>query len=309
MGFLENDGDLIVDAVLTDTGRMRMADGTFCISKYAFGDDEINYRLYRNGNHPLGAHTSGSLYYDLEILQTPVFETFTNNTSLMHSRLMTILRKDHLYLPVLKLNESYNNSTKMHASLREFVVAVNSETVEDLRTQVGFINGFDNTGGGYIRVEQGLDTTDISAAQQLSPDLKEEIYGIEIDNRLGYIVESSNGNPSYANKRFVDDDNIAFYLLSRTADPKFVAQMPIPSSTERRDQIISIQGPRGTSLNFSIKASSDLTLSNYLFGRLGSTDTATFTPTNVYYIDTNVRVTGLTTGYRLDIPVRFVKSY
>ena len=38
MGFLDNSGDIILDAVLTDTGRMRMAkgDGTFKIAKYAF---------------------------------------------------------------------------------------------------------------------------------------------------------------------------------------------------------------------------------------------------------------------------------
>ena len=48
MAFLENDGDLIMDAVLTDTGRFRLAkgDGSFKINKFAFGDDEINYNLY-----------------------------------------------------------------------------------------------------------------------------------------------------------------------------------------------------------------------------------------------------------------------
>ena len=67
MGFLDNSGDIILDAVLTDTGRMRLAkgDGSFKIAKFALGDDEINYELY-NANH-----ASGSAYYDLEILQTP----------------------------------------------------------------------------------------------------------------------------------------------------------------------------------------------------------------------------------------------
>ena len=74
MAFLDNSGDIILDAVLTDAGRRRLArgDGTFNISKFALGDDEINYRLYDP------AHTSGSAYYDLEILQTPVLEAFTS---------------------------------------------------------------------------------------------------------------------------------------------------------------------------------------------------------------------------------------
>ena len=63
MGFLDNSGDIILDAVLTDTGRKRLAqgDGSFKITKFALGDDEIDYGLY-DSNNP-----SGSAYYDLEI--------------------------------------------------------------------------------------------------------------------------------------------------------------------------------------------------------------------------------------------------
>ena len=41
MAFLDNSGDIILDAVLTTLGRRRMAEGRFRITKYAFGDDEI----------------------------------------------------------------------------------------------------------------------------------------------------------------------------------------------------------------------------------------------------------------------------
>ena len=73
MGFLDNSGDIILDAVLTDTGRMRLAkgDGSFKIQKFALGDDEIDYNLYDKNN------ASGSAYYDLEIMQTPILEAFT----------------------------------------------------------------------------------------------------------------------------------------------------------------------------------------------------------------------------------------
>ena len=39
MAFLDNSGDIILDAVLTDTGRMRLAkgDGSFRIAKFALG--------------------------------------------------------------------------------------------------------------------------------------------------------------------------------------------------------------------------------------------------------------------------------
>ena len=77
MAFLDNSGDIILDAVLTDTGRYRLAkgDGSFRVAKFALGDDEINYRLYDKNN------TSGSAYYDLSILQTPILEAFTDNAA------------------------------------------------------------------------------------------------------------------------------------------------------------------------------------------------------------------------------------
>ena len=97
MAFLDNSGDIILDAVLTDTGRLRLAkgDGSFNITKFALGDDEINYELYDKNN------ASGSAYYDIEILQTPVLEAFTNNTSLLKSKLLSISRTNLLYLPVV----------------------------------------------------------------------------------------------------------------------------------------------------------------------------------------------------------------
>tara|TARA_B100000131_G_C18124805_1_gene614303 strand:- start:2722 stop:3870 length:1149 start_codon:yes stop_codon:yes gene_type:complete len=99
MAFLDNSGDIILDAVLTDTGRLRLSqgDGSFKITKFALGDDEINYSLYDKN------HASGSAYYDLQILQTPILEAFTNNTSNLNTKLMSISRTNLLYMPTLKL--------------------------------------------------------------------------------------------------------------------------------------------------------------------------------------------------------------
>ena len=109
MGFLDNSGDIILDAVLTDLGRERMArgDGSFKITKFALGDDEINYGNYDKN------HASGSAYYDLEILQTPVLEAFTNNASSMTSKLISLSRNDILYLPVIMIDDRGDSATKM----------------------------------------------------------------------------------------------------------------------------------------------------------------------------------------------------
>ena len=98
MAFIDNSGDIILDAVLTDAGRKRLAagDGSFRIAKFALGDDEIDYSLYNTGA------TSGQ--EDLRILQLPVFEAFTNNTSVLKNKLLTYADNSLLYLPVIKLN-------------------------------------------------------------------------------------------------------------------------------------------------------------------------------------------------------------
>jgi hypothetical protein len=63
MAFLDNSGDIILDAVLTDAGRARLAagDGSFKISKFAFADDEIDYSKYDKGN------INGTAYYAIDI--------------------------------------------------------------------------------------------------------------------------------------------------------------------------------------------------------------------------------------------------
>ena len=115
MAFLDNSGDIILDAVLTDTGRARLAkgDGTFKITKFALADDEIDYSLYNS------AHASGSAYYDLEIMQTPLLEAFTNNTSSMKHKLISLPRTNLLFLPELRLNTVFESGTKMVSAVTE----------------------------------------------------------------------------------------------------------------------------------------------------------------------------------------------
>ena len=222
MAFLDNSGDIILDAVLTDTGRMRLAkaDGTFKITKFALADDEINYALYDKNN------ASGSAYYDLQILQTPVLEAFTNNGSSMKSKLLSIARNDLLYLPVLKLYDGPGYTVESTA--QAFVILADDSTVTSAIGTAGptflpgILNGNEPGGGGNsIRVDQGLDTTEISFSLPLDPDLRETQYLIEMDNRLGTLY--SGGAAALASTlRFIDDDNIATYYLTENTDTAFV---------------------------------------------------------------------------------------
>jgi hypothetical protein len=311
MGFLDNSGDIILDAVLTDTGRMRLAkgDGSFKIVKFALGDDEINYEIYNKDD------SRGSAYYDLEVLQTPVLEAFTDNAASMKSRLISIPRNNLLYLPVVKLNTTFDSSTAKHAT-GDFLIAVDTTSEDELFTNAsgvsvdGVLMGETPTrSGNRIRLDQGLDTTEISPARALDPLLLETQYAIEVDNRLGSIVERTDGVK--ASVSFVDDDSIATYYLSRGTDNEFVADI---QDTSENTSAGSIKGPRGTKLVFKVQSSLELNTSDFLFDTIGTTETITGsksdTGSGVSFktIKTTIRVTGVNTGYRIDIPVKFVKK-
>ena len=311
MAFLDNSGDIILDAVLTDAGRRRLArgDGSFKIAKFALGDDEINY-----GNYD-GTNTNGSAYYDLEILQTPILEAFTNNISSLKSKLITMTNNNLLYLPVIKLNSVDTNAGKFKvdtsgAASGSFAVLVDKDTMDEWGSNSGnessltnYIDGFNGplgaTGGGGIRLDQGLDTTEISNAFNLDAELTENQYIVELDNRFATIVGM---NGTSINPSFIDDDNIASYFLSTKA---FVGNLePDPGNGNPTDS--NIGGPRGTKLTLSLLASLTLRTSDYLFDQVGTS--TTFEDQNIKYIDSSVRVQGATTGYRVDVPVRFIKK-
>ena len=314
MAFLDNSGDIILDAVLTDTGRMRLAkgDGSFRISKFALGDDEIDYALY-DLNQPSNSQ-------DLNILQTPILEAFTNNTSNMNSRLTTYTKKHLLYLPIIKLNEiqkATSRNTAAGEAKGSFIVAVNLDTVNAITPAiVGEMFGADPLAAnqGNIQCDQGLDTSAIPPTTLLGGDLSETQYTIEIDNRLGSIYPTTIADNDLrrrgASPSFIDDDQIASYYFTLGTDPFYVSDNTDTKVVGQSSQ--TIQGPRGTTLQFRIGAALGVQNQNYLFTKLGTTG-QTFgaipAGTNTFsFIDTQVRVTGLTTGYRLDVPVRFIRK-
>lgn len=377
MAFLDNSGDIILDAVLTDTGRLRLAqgDGSFKISKFALGDDEINYGLYNKN------HASGSAYYDLEVLQTPVLEAFTNNTSNLKSKLLSMSRTNVMYMPTLKLakvplgNATYktggsngqkyqtgpsqmfrrNDPAGSFVSDEKFYVAVDKFTYDAMVhyrssssvagvgtnggafSRTGIIKGFtSSTDPGdtdIIRVDQGLDTTEISPALGLDTDLYESAYIVEMDYRLGRLKRHNSDTTENVN--YIDDDNIAsYYVTSQGTAQAFINPYGAldtaqdsdgsKSATDLEDiWLQTFEGPRGSTLHFRIQASQELNSSTYLFEQLGSSELSDAAsnimgfPTSdadsyiksatTYYIDATIRVVGANTGFRLDIPVRYVK--
>lgn len=289
MAFLDNSGDIILDAVLTDTGRKRMAQGSFRIQKFALGDDEIDYGLYNKD-------AAGS--EDLDILGTPILEAFTDNASGLKSKLLTIGGNNKLYLPVIKLHNVSPSSTRNDGA---FYIVVDEATKAKFENdQAGVMTYITDTTDGTdfettIRTYQGIDNE--AGPETLSSDLIENQYIIEIDNLLGAVYNRDNQAKTVS---YIDDDNIASYFLYKTANGNSDEVAVLGDGGQ------TISGAPGTSLSFRIKPQSALTKTSTIwFQRLGGeVEIATNT---YYYIDTTVKVMGATTGYRIDIPLRFLK--
>ena len=347
MAFLDNSGDIILDAVLTDTGRKRLAagDGSFRIAKFAMGDDEIDYNLYRNSNSSEGQHPSGSAYYDINILQTPVLEAFTNNTSVLKNKLVSYSRSDLLYLPVIKNNDvlsktiDKNTETFTNVPTGGYLITANYTTSDPdtfktsaaatspFRTFIGLLRGDRSfsSAGQFVCVDQGIDNSDLSV-QKLAPGdpLKETQYLVEMDNRLGQIL--SMDSTAVARPAFVDDDNIASYYFALNANSQYfaapdgtapgVSPFTLSDNQSSPADTFSVIGDSsggryGTRFCFRVLASENISTSNVLFTKLGGTTASGYvnaTGDSFYFIDSTIRITGFTTGYRLDIPVRFVKK-
>ena len=313
MGFLDNSGDIILDAVLTDLGRKRLAEGngSFKISKFALGDDEIDYGLYDKD------HGSGSNYFDINILQTPVLEAFTNNMSSMKSRLLSYSENDLLYLPVILVKEK--GESDFYTGLSSYIVLVDDATVDSLTDAsnaltTGVLNGFKpGQGSNLVRADQGLNTDELSGDMTLAEynsSLVETQFFIQVDNRLGIVRPKGSGGKdvSVFSPVSIDDDSIATYIFSDSDDSSVVTRLGANADS-------SLLGPRGTKVEFKIGASLDLRTSVFLFDQLGSAGTSnivsgtkTLAAADYKFIDSTVRVSGISTGYTLDVPVRFVKK-
>lgn len=326
MGFQDNSGDIIFDVVLTDEGRLRLAkgDGEFNITHFKCADDEINYGLFDKN--------AQSAYQDLQILQTPVFEAFTNNTSNMSSLLVSYAAQDLLYLPVLKLNQlnppaggGGNLNSAMHAS-GTFMVCVDSNTAgydqSNQTTGVG-VSDANKTHipgmmypsetnqvqkGTTIYIEAGYDTTAVPVGSNPADVIdmgSENEYVIEMDGRLGHL----SWNGVKLNPDFTDDDFIDTYSIDNVNEPDFVVPNFEPLSIGGEHVIA---GYRFMSLNFNIEPSSHLRNSDFYFQKFGGVTSmhqmnGSLGTNNVRFIDTLIKVTNLDTGYSLEIPIRYIK--
>ena len=329
MAFLDNSGDIILDAVLTDIGRKRMAQGNFRITKFSVGDDEIDYGLY-NLTHP-----SGTAYSDLEILQTPVLEAFTQVNAGINYGLTSYSRQDILYLPEIQWNQkAFNPNIAQKASAYGVVFLADdtktlnqtptSQKINSNYTTSTLISG--KTNGRFLLLETGITSDDLAAtpsnqsAYIMSVGLMDKTFKVRYDNRFISSVLGPNQNTSFTLGGQQKSANLSVNLGASTStqvsrDIKNYTEAMVNGAvnrvyagqdTDTSTQYSAISGPRGafTALNFSINPN----IPQSDFTRFGMTSNDLFGDGNLYdFLDTTVYVQGLSTSVSLQIPIRIIK--
>tara|TARA_Y100000114_G_scaffold49554_1_gene45226 strand:- start:147 stop:1151 length:1005 start_codon:yes stop_codon:yes gene_type:complete len=332
MAFLDNSGDIILDAVLTDVGRKRMAQGDFRISKFSVGDDEIDYQLY-NKNHP-----SGSAYYDLEILQTPVLEAFTQVNANINYGLTTYSNQNLLYLPSIVLNEKTAVGTVAVKSNGVIYLCDNlttdpatGQSTSDRLSNDGSINNVligSSDGTNVILIETGISTTDLTPSSTnqsqfiVTNGLLDNNFMVSFDSRFIQAVQSISLGSALTNASADGDgklgfsgfdtltgesiDNIVENYRSAAANG-FINQIyeNVVGSVDTSVNFSAITGPRASfcGLSFLIQ---DISQQDYIdFGKTNQTQGG---GTETYdFIDTTVYVRGASTNVTLQLPIRIIK--
>lgn len=105
MGYLDQStNNIILDAVLTDYGRQKLAlgNGAFNITRYGLGDDEVDYRLIKRYGRTVGKEKI--------VKNTPIFEALTNQGVALKYRLIGRendgVPLSSVYLPVLRFSNA-----------------------------------------------------------------------------------------------------------------------------------------------------------------------------------------------------------
>tara|TARA_R110002020_G_scaffold463680_3_gene683883 strand:+ start:252 stop:1241 length:990 start_codon:yes stop_codon:yes gene_type:complete len=328
MGFLDASGDIILDGTLTELGRKRMANGNFQIVKFTLGDDEIDYQLYDKN------HASGTAYYDLEILQTPVFEASTGINANINYGLVTYSKQNLLYMPTMKRNNKVQQAAAPHNGV--FYLAVNDGTTSDaLITAFGGING-----GGHLKVlqagqktgtkiimETGLATTELAgdaasvANYVTAQGLRSTGFEVSLDTRFFTRIYQPTAG-STMNNNGGNGEAIVKFNLQATAptarDQKrrhnsLATIRALPTNVVRRQndakahtETTQFNVPAScTALNFDLKI-----ISNEMFSRYGQNVTVVGSDGNVSCrsIDTMVILTDKTSGATQELPIRIVKK-
>ena len=323
MAFLNNSGDIILDAVLTVHGRKSLANGTFRVAKFALGDDEINYGLYDKTN------ASGSAYYDLSILKMPVEIAFTKDDISQKSRLIrTIAATNLLYLPELKLDQVTDLDLAYASGRNAYAIVVDDNTYDDATAAgatglpAGFLDGrsASDSLSRRIKTPLGLDGGPSDWKKSLSDvdaALEETQYNITLDGRFLQLAEATMTQtpsllsatsvlqgglvqPSAKSAVFSNGGNLDVYTITTATHPTLFTPGPNQNTkvfaASSTANILTISFVAQDNLDYLFTTYADETVISY----------AAVSGLDVNVVKTSVQIQSAM-GFQITVPLEFIR--
>jgi hypothetical protein len=346
MSFLKDAGSIALDAVLTDAGRKRMAQGKFKVAKFAIGDDEMDYSILgvwdeaEGDREPNDPNSNSTFDRKSSMTQTPELEALAETNANINYGLLTFGRTDLFYLPILKTNEQQDSSARKSLGpvLGDiYYLSVNEETTKKLRSALPgkrYVLETNDVSNIRIMFESGLETDNLERtapyrqAYILQTNTLDTSFYVYCDGRF---IENLWGPPPsavFAND--VEDDGksrVDFGILEHSVATSLPTILPtfnvyilrginnlVYQTVNGQDrEVSSISGPRGTAgaIAFSVvgnlKTRSEGT-ADPKYTVYGTLSKELFSDGNLYdYIDTTVYVEGRASSARIQMPIRIIR--
>ena len=327
MAFQDSTYGIVLDAVLTDVGRKRMANGNFSVSKFCLGDDEIDYALYVTAS---GAEPED----DSKIMNTPIMEAFAGQNANINYGLQNFIRTDILYYPSIKINSILDESAVPHTDGFHYF-AVNKQTMRKLDTHFGNTryvlqnNKIDQT---KIVFESGIDSEDIAPIAInksrfiTNMGLYDKYFLLYCDNRYfekimvsrnDSVFENDVGDNLYMSLEPLKDsieislstvnDFHSCYRISAVDNNVLDSNY----SSTLGNTYSAIKGPRSSIFALNLKVKNELTsdsAADFKYGKFGTTNTAVLGGSDLYdFIDTTIYIQALSSGARISVPIRIMR--
>jgi len=236
MGFLQGDtNNIILDSVLTDTGRQFLArnDGSFSVVKFAFGDDEIDYSIIKKYGRTVGKEKIEK--------NTPIFEALTNGTLAQKFRCISISNPNLIRLPKLTFTGEGVDATNN-------IVTIGNTTVKR-RTLTTFQDIQDETSIDVELRDQSFIVEVSNLFLQLIGTAPDNVDG---QQRATYILTRDAGETALGGSR------VTFTIATKAITD---SQFQIYGATSNKSQIntyVKISGVQsGAVLEFEVQISSN----------------------------------------------------
>ena len=292
MAYNDTSDSIIINATLTEKGKKLLSRGRFKVAKFALGDDEIDYSLYR-------PDTRDEADYFPALLNTKIFEAYKNKNKNIQfgldshdsgilylsteviEELEPNLHANLEYLPVLKLNNKLSYSPTLRDD--RYYVSVNDETTKKVIesvTSFKFLqaNNYDTV---KIVVESGIDQSPIPPTitnrqeKIIKTFLLDKDFYVYADNRfvstvvgiqqssefLNFtsgekIINFSTGKESVAISLESEFEYFATYPLKTIQNLLFDEEATTPDT--RSYKYSALPGPRGSVSALNIKVDNEL---------------------------------------------------